>query len=224
MKRITTRELVNRLINRGMAVTYRERKDGGIRITSINGVKYRASTGNMEARRLTNAPLSRAQLTQRRTNNKVRFPHIKVRHVKEPINLRGLNKIIKKLGKKPLNRSSINAMIKRNGIDKVRKDLIQTMHAYAEIASEESVYWVSDFIAPYAPRTAEALRNNPASISKEMLNNIKEVVYHFATAKGSAGTRDMIKLDDDTLNILKDNNNSSLSPSDFEIIERYINE
>lgn len=63
---MTTREVVNVLTQRGHKIKYRVRKDGGILITSMDGVKYTGASGNTVARSLVGdeARLSQARKTQ----------------------------------------------------------------------------------------------------------------------------------------------------------------
>ena len=61
---MTTRQVVNELIARGHRVTYYNRKDGGILITSIDGVKYKAAKGNTAAREMIGAEISSARKSQ----------------------------------------------------------------------------------------------------------------------------------------------------------------
>lgn len=57
------KDLVKNIQATGLKVTYRVRSDGGIVITSINGVKYKGKEGNKQARALTNTPVSIKQQT-----------------------------------------------------------------------------------------------------------------------------------------------------------------
>ena len=57
-------QVVNELVARGHRVTYYKRKDGGILITSIDGVKYKAAKGNTRAREMVGAELSSARKSQ----------------------------------------------------------------------------------------------------------------------------------------------------------------
>ena len=63
---MTTREVVNELRKRGHKIKYRVRSDGGILITSMDGVKYTGAAGNKIARTLVGdeAALSQARKTQ----------------------------------------------------------------------------------------------------------------------------------------------------------------
>ena len=55
------KEIIKELQDLGMSVSFYKRKDGGIRITRINGETFRGSTGNQKARSIVGATLSEAQ-------------------------------------------------------------------------------------------------------------------------------------------------------------------
>lgn len=55
------KDIIKELKDLGMSVSFYERKDGGIRITRINGQTYRGSEGNRKARTIVGASLSEAQ-------------------------------------------------------------------------------------------------------------------------------------------------------------------
>lgn len=61
---MTLRESVKELQKRGINITYYERKDGGIVVTSINGTKYRGKTGNKVVRFMMNQELSSRRASQ----------------------------------------------------------------------------------------------------------------------------------------------------------------
>lgn len=79
-KQLTMREIANKLINRGYSITYRNRKDGGILITSINGKTYKGAKGNTSARALvgSEAKLSVAREAQLKTIKPPKASRIKV--------------------------------------------------------------------------------------------------------------------------------------------------
>lgn len=64
MKQLTLRDIVKQLRGKGYSITFKERSDRGIRITSINGVKFKDSKGNVEARKLAGIQLSQARAKQ----------------------------------------------------------------------------------------------------------------------------------------------------------------
>lgn len=55
---MTIRNVINELKNRGYNVSFYVRKDGGIRITRINGQTFRGSSGNIQARTMVGTTLS----------------------------------------------------------------------------------------------------------------------------------------------------------------------
>lgn len=61
-KNITMREVVKRMRKEGYKVSFYVRKDGGIRITKINGQSFKGSKGNVRARGLMNVQLSEARV------------------------------------------------------------------------------------------------------------------------------------------------------------------
>lgn len=63
----TMREVVTMLQQANVAVKYRVRKDGGIRITSINGARFTGSTGNKQARIMAGVELSERRAKQLKT-------------------------------------------------------------------------------------------------------------------------------------------------------------
>lgn len=68
MKRRTTEQIIKLLESKGHIVTAKKRKDSGYYITSIDTMRFTGSKGNAKAREMTGQRLSRAQLTQRKTN------------------------------------------------------------------------------------------------------------------------------------------------------------
>lgn len=61
-------KVVEKLRAEGHTVTTKKRKDGGFKITSIDGVKFSGVKGNATARAMTGEKLSTQQLAQRRGN------------------------------------------------------------------------------------------------------------------------------------------------------------
>lgn len=61
---INVRKMVAELKTKGYEVTFRVRSDGGILITSIDGVKYKGAAGNKMARLLTGNVLSKRRTAQ----------------------------------------------------------------------------------------------------------------------------------------------------------------
>lgn len=58
---MTIKNVIKTLQKAGYNVSFYKRKDGGIRITRINGQTFRGSSGNVEARKITGTKLSELQ-------------------------------------------------------------------------------------------------------------------------------------------------------------------
>lgn len=65
---MTTKQVIDSLINKGHAVKYFIRSDGSARITEIDGQKFTASKGNTKARQMVGASLSKRQMQQLNRN------------------------------------------------------------------------------------------------------------------------------------------------------------
>ena len=61
---MTIRDIINQLRQTGNDVSFYVRKDGGVRITKINGQSFSGSAGNVKARLLVGATLSEARRRQ----------------------------------------------------------------------------------------------------------------------------------------------------------------
>lgn len=72
-------DIIQELQEKGYSVSYTQRKDGGYRITRINGVSFSGSTGNAEARRILGVQFSerRARQLQRIRTPKGKWGHKK---------------------------------------------------------------------------------------------------------------------------------------------------
>lgn len=64
----TILDLINQAQKLGAKIEYYVRKDGGVRIKSINGVRYEGSKGNNALRTLMNKPMSEKMVMQRVSN------------------------------------------------------------------------------------------------------------------------------------------------------------
>ena len=92
-----TLELIEELQKMGYSVTYTKRKDGGYRITRINGVAFSGSTGNTEARRILGVELSARRSRQLQ---RIRTPKGKWGHQKKKQLPKELKKKLTKLQRK----------------------------------------------------------------------------------------------------------------------------
>ena len=58
---MTIKQVIKELTNRGFNISFYKRKDGGVRITRINGDTFRGSTGNKKARSIIGVSLTEGQ-------------------------------------------------------------------------------------------------------------------------------------------------------------------
>ena len=65
---MTLKNIVKNLNKTGHNITYRVRTDGGIVVTSVDGVKTKIVEGNRIVRNLANTPISQKRFTQTQRN------------------------------------------------------------------------------------------------------------------------------------------------------------
>lgn len=92
-----TLELIQELQKQGYSVSYTKRRDGGYRITRINGVAFQGSAGNSEARRILGVELSARRTRQLQ---RIRTPKGKWGHEKKTPLPKKLKKPLEKLQRK----------------------------------------------------------------------------------------------------------------------------
>lgn len=144
---MTMRELVTNLQANGHKVTYNVRRDGGIRITSLDGIKYTGSNGNKVARALTGATLStrrEAQLKKIRTK-KGNWGHRKrVNPLPDDV-VKRIRKIQRLMRKNEINRTGIvtqrnyRYVLKTEGKEEADRRLAQAERYALGLAYTENV-------------------------------------------------------------------------------------
>ena len=133
-RRYTTRELVARAEKKGIQITFKERKDGGIRVTAINGVKYKDSKGNTQLRKLMNAPLSRRRKRQLQAVRPRLPANIQslVRRINKGIHGKKTNSIGNKI---KVGFREVREALKREGLSKVEDYLKDVLWRQQELIS-----------------------------------------------------------------------------------------
>lgn len=116
LKKVSSIELKNELESRGYKVTYYRRPDGGIRITSINGVKYKLSEGNTAAKILTGARyLSKKEVAQRKKASPYAYSKSLPKLTKKEIKfVRHYNRLVKKM------KSGVKVKLKTARVNKAK--------------------------------------------------------------------------------------------------------
>lgn len=119
---MSTRQLVEFLQKQGHQVTYRIRTDGGVLITSIDGVKYKGATGNKVARWMAGEQLSERRGQQLQTVTRQR--KVKARKIQpttpanlEKIRVRVMRKWRKANLRGSISKRNLRQMIQDRGIE-----------------------------------------------------------------------------------------------------------
>lgn len=177
---MTTRQLVDMLVNQGHSVKFITRKDGGIRITSINGERFKGSSGNVRARALTGETLSTRRATQLETirSQKGQWGHRKVAETldKETIKrIQKLQRIFRKQGIKRtgiVTRRNYRYVLKHYGKEEAERRFLQAERYALGYAYEENVQTILDRI------TMDLDKNNDEYIIR-VYNMIQERLHTF---------------------------------------------
>lgn len=174
------KDIIKELQELGMSVSFYKRKDGGIRITRINGERFSGSTGNQRARNIVNAPLSEAQT---RALSKLTTPKGKGNYNKrrraqldeETKNrIRNLQRKYRKAGKKegkPTQRN-YRYILKTKGKKEADRLLAQAERRILGLAYTENV-------DALLARLASDLHKKKDKTMKEAYNKIKEYRDNF---------------------------------------------
>lgn len=127
---MTMLEIAKLLEKEGHAVKYYVRKDGGILITEIDGVKYKGAQGNARAREISGNIVSerRAQQLKKITRQR-KHKHKKL---KIPEELEKMRKAVEKAWRKAnikgqISRRNLEAIIKERGYEGAKKYLEEMM-------------------------------------------------------------------------------------------------
>lgn len=150
---MTMREIASTLQTLGSEVKYRVRKDGGIRITYINGQSYTGSTGNAVARMMVGQKISEARQRQlaKIQTPKGKFGHKKLDPIPEDVKkeIRRMQRVFKKKGAKagiPTIRK-YRANVKLYGKAEANRLLKQASRYGQGLAYEENVEHLAQRIA-----------------------------------------------------------------------------
>ena len=147
---MTIKNVIKELTNKGYNISFYKRKDGGIRITRINGDVFRGSKGNAEARRLTGITLSESQKRAlsklitpkgKGSYNKRRKPKLDKSIVRD---IQRIQRLYRKAGKgegMPTIRN-YRFVLKEYGSEEARRLLTQSERRILGLAYKENVDWL----------------------------------------------------------------------------------
>lgn len=182
------RDIAKKLTSEGYQIKYRERKDGGILITSINGKKFTGGAGNIYARQLTGETLSSGRYIQLKTITAERTSlfnlYKEYRKVKRKWTQANLPKSSGKLTFKKFKRA-----IQEKGKEEALRYLGEKEKYASGIAYSKNVEALASYIEQLASFTeedelydlAEELRNNADTIRDEWIEPSYNELYRFNT-------------------------------------------
>lgn len=187
---MTNRDIVKKLRSEGHTVSYRARKDGSIRIKSIDGKKFKDSQGNNEARRMAKSELSDKVRHQRLENQEKAKRGIQLRKKKKYKKLsKAQEKLLKKInyrvkkygGKGRIGKTNAKRIIKEEGADALARkgnELIRKALGLANpfsVQSEASA--IIDLGGSHANKTGMNLASKSHYITEDALNEIQLLRY-----------------------------------------------
>lgn len=193
---MTLLEVVEKYINEGHKVSYRVRQDGGIIVTSVDGMKFtRAGTGNRYLRAVTGSNLSSVRMEQMRYNVK---KFIKLKEGQHKASAKNDTQDLKKLTKKVQSQWRKNKTVGEGKVTirKVRyyaekygesaaRDYLQRRMKYSEgYAYEENVYYWAEVLKKRGLKEeAQALMRSAGNVKQKLLNDIHDVIYNKGLSK-----------------------------------------
>jgi len=174
------KEVIKELESIGYNVSFYKRKDGGIRITRINGETFKGSSGNQKARSIVGTTLSEAQV---RALGKLKTPKGKGSYNKRrkaPLDeetkkrIQKLQRVYRKTGKaegKPTIRN-YRYIVKTKGKKEADRLLKQAERRILGLAYTENV-------DALLARISADLSKKKSSVMKQAYNRILELKYQF---------------------------------------------
>lgn len=203
---MTLREIAKVLQSQGVNLNYRQRKDGSIVITRIDGVSYRNKSGNAKARALLGETLSSARIEQlqRIRTPKGKFGHKKAEALDKELKkeLRKVQREFRKRGVKegkPTTRN-LRWAIKHHGREEAVRRLKQANRYARGIAYPENVIALALRLEADAKKldghasdlltqTAEYLRahSEDDTITEDMIKDALEALYEMEKGGADSG-------------------------------------
>ena len=190
----TMLEVVSELTALGHHVEYYVRKDGGILIKRIDQQTFQGAKGNTEARRIVNAPLSKAresQLKYATRARKFKKPTLddKVKEEYQRVKKKW-NKAFKSKEGKPhpagyFGWNRINRAIKQFGREEALRRIYEAERYASGIAYSKNVQQLAEFIyqagqsigSQELQKLAEDIKDNAYAIREEWINPAYQALY-----------------------------------------------
>jgi len=178
---MTALEMQQELLRRGYQTEIRFRKEGGARISKINGVSYVGSKGNVEARKILGQSLTEAQ--QRHLKEIEQKKGVFGKNRKEPIPdelLRLQNKANRAFKKKGqtarVTRKKIRARLERDGYQETKAYIERVIRHAKDYVYEESL--TAYLVRLQNDRNLLSLDGNTKTLSKldSVISKVQEVI------------------------------------------------
>jgi len=195
---MTLLQVVKQYVAEGHKVGYRVRSDGGIIITSVDGMKFtKVGEGNRYLRTVTGANLSAARMEQTKYNV-AKFIKLDKSKGQKKASSKGDTVDLKKLTKKVQREWRKNATVGEGKVTirKVRwyakehgeayaRDYLERRMKYSQgWAYEENVYyWEGRLKKLGLKEEARALKRNALQTHQKLLNDIHDILYNHALTR-----------------------------------------
>lgn len=186
-------DLVNKLKSEGQEITYYKRKDRGIVITSIGGVKFKGKSGNVYLRQITGQSLT-PKLTAHL--NKIRRSGKRV----DPL-AKELEKQVRKTQKAmkhgtpgkqaKVKTKRVRENVKKFGAESTLKTLKQQERYAKGYAYEANIDWLIDRLRAWLPYTEELIKlinKKRKTFRDEWINDINQAFYSVEAGRSQIET------------------------------------
>lgn len=155
------KDIISELQTEGFEIEFRQRSDGGLLITKINGVSFKGASGNTRARQIAGVQLSEAQIQQRDYNVKKYIKNFKKPKEKFDEDLKAKVKRVQRIWRYNKVNGKITMRKAREHFKQEGKkgveDYLNKMARYGQgFAYTENVRWLSE----YARNVASGLAAN----------------------------------------------------------------
>ena len=196
---MTMKQVVASLQAAGHKVNYTVRKDGGIRITKLDGVSYKGSTGNAVARSMTGQELSTRRTAQLKKirSKKGQFGHRRrVQQLPDEV-VKRIRRVQRKFRKEGINRTGIvtqrnyRYVLKTLGKEEADRRLAQAERYASGLAYEENVDAIIERLEldldkekdSAMRRIVEKIRSKKSIFKEKWIESIYAILYEWEKGK-----------------------------------------
>ena len=197
---MTIAEIVKLLEKEGHSVKYYVRKDGGLLITEIDGVKYKGASGNAQARAMSGQVVSERRVQQLKKITKQR--KVKHKKLKIPDELEKMRKKVERAWRKAgikgqISKRNLEAIIKERGVAGAKTYLEEMMrhtkgYAYTTQIDDLIMRIQQDMVVSdekentWLEKVIQLIEANRETLLVEVLFSIFDKLYEFEQFRLSA--------------------------------------